>query len=336
MDANRIVKDIIGNHHSPSRYGYPELALLKEADRIVNRDEAAAKAIQSIGTQEPDRTVVFKSAATGKGGPASLKLYIFNPPEHKASAKSPAIVFFFGGGWLGGTSTQFFPHCRYLASRGMAAISAEYRVKNLHNTTPMECVKDGTSAIRWIRQHASELGIDPAKLAAGGGSAGGQVAAATGTGKAFQEQGEDFSVSSRPDALVLFNPVVDNGPGGYGHDRVKEYWRKFSPIHNIDKNAPPTVIFLGTSDNLVPVKTAKKYKKIMEAKGRRCDIHLYDGQPHGFFNFCNLDNFTKTLVEADRFLTSLGYLKGCPTLQNHKNEHRVNQRKHRMPADKKA
>jgi acetyl esterase len=261
----------------------------------------------------PDRSLEYKTI-----GKTKLKLHIFNPEVHKPSDQRPAIVFFFGGGWNGGSPSQFYPHCKYLASRGMVAMSAEYRVKSRNNTTPRECVKDGKSAVRWIRQHAEELGIDPGRIAAGGGSAGGHVAAATGTTRGFEEEGEDLSISSRPDALVLFNPVFDNGPNGYGHTRVKTYWKKFSPIHNISKDNPPTIVFLGTKDKLIPVKTAKKYKRLMEEKGRRCDLHLYEGQPHGFFNYTKKENYTKTVIEMDRFLASLRYLEGEPILQNKK------------------
>ena len=87
-------------------------------------------------------------------------------------------------------------------------------------------------------------------------------------------------------------------------------------MHNINANTPLTIVFLGTKDNLIPVATAERYKELMEAKGRRCDLHLYDGQPHAFFNFSNKLHYTKTVLEMDRFLTSLGYLKGEPTLQN--------------------
>ena len=134
----------------------------------------------------------------------------------------------------------------------MVAICAEYRVSSRHKTSPRECVQDGKSAMRWVRSHSSELGIDPHRIAAGGGSAGGHVAAATATVKGFDEPGEDITVSARPDALVLFNPVYDNGPKGYGHDRVKDYWKEFSPLHNLDKTTPPTIVFLGTEDKLVP------------------------------------------------------------------------------------
>ncbi|MHC4627189.1 MAG: alpha/beta hydrolase [Planctomycetota bacterium] len=259
----------------------------------------------------PDKTVVYK-----KVGPSELKIHIFTPANHTLADKRPAIVFFFGGGWNGGSPTQFYPHCDYLASRGMVAMSAEYRVKTRHGTSPRECVKDGKTAIRWIRVHSDELGIDPNKLAAGGGSAGGHVAAATATVKGFNEEGEDQNISCKPNALVLFNPVFDNSPGGYGYDRVKEYWKDFSPMHNIIESTPPTIVFLGTKDKLIPTATAEQYRKLMADKGRRCDLHFYKNQEHGFFNYRNKKYFTTTVVEADRFLASLGYVKGEPTLQN--------------------
>lgn len=258
---------------------------------------------------QPDQIIPYKQI-----GDITLTLHVFNAPGHKATDKTPAIVFFFGGGWNTGTPSAFYRQSAYLASRGMVAVCADYRTKSKYQTTPAECVKDGKSAMRWVRSHAKELGIDPNKLAAGGGSAGGHVAAATAIIKGFNEDGEDTSVSCRPDALVLFNPVIDNGPTGYGYDRVSAYWKTFSPIDNIDKaNPPPPAIFqLGTKDNLIPVATAERYKKEMENAGARCDLLLYEDQPHGFFNQAR---YYETLLEADKFLTSLDYLKGKPTLK---------------------
>lgn len=247
---------------------------------------------------------------------AELKLYIFNPKEHQLTDRRPAAVFFFGGSWNGGTPKQFEPHCRYLASRGMVAITADYRVANRHGTTPFDAVKDGKSAVRWIRSNATRLGIDSKRIAAGGGSAGGHVAAATGNIRGLENQNEHLAISSIPNALLLFNPVYDNGPGGYGYERVKADYQQISPFHNIRAGAPPTVVFFGTQDDLVPVVTAVEYEKRMKAVNSRCETHLYEKQKHGFFNENRSDGkyFRKTVIEMDRFLNSLGWLQGPPTL----------------------
>ena len=259
-------------------------------------------------TPQPDKIVTYKTI-----GDVELDMHIFNPPGHKPGDKTPAIVLFYGGGFVGGDVQQFYRQSKYLASRGMVAICPWYRVKSRHGTTPKESVKDGKSAIRWVRTHADTLGIDTKMLAAGGGSAGGCIAAATGTLKGLNEDGEDTSISSRPNAMVLFNPVFDNVPGrNYSHGRAKEYGKEFLPMHNLSKDTPPTVVFLGSEDHLTPVATAENYKQLMEKFGARCDLHIYEGQKHGFFNNAK---YYETLLEADKFLTSLGYMTGKPTLQ---------------------
>ena len=257
---------------------------------------------------EPDEEIVYKRV-----GDVELKLHRFNPPAHDAADKSPAIIFFFGGGWQGGKASQFHPQCRYLASRGMVAFTADYRVQSRNHTSPKECVMDAKSALRWLRKHAAELGIDTQKIAAGGGSAGGHLAAAAATLAGFNEEGDDTSVDCRPNALVLFNPVIDNGPGGYGYDRVKDYWESFSPMNNLGPDTPPTIIFLGTQDDIVPVATARKFQQLMKNNGRVCELHLYEGQRHGFFNQDHPRYYAETLAAADKFLASLGYLSGPPT-----------------------
>ncbi len=244
-------------------------------------------------------------------GDVKLYLHIVRPKGLQASDKRPAIVFFFGGGWNGGSPKQFEQHCRHLASRGMVAMAADYRVKNRNGTSPRECVQDGKSAVSWIRANAERLGVDPERIAAGGGSAGGHVAAATGTVDGLNEPGEDTSVSAKPDALVLFNPVYDNGPDGYGYDRVKDYYKEISPLDNIKPGTPPTIVFLGTKDKLIPVATAKEYEARMKAAGNRCETHFYEGRGHGFFNYGRDggNDYRDTIEKMDKFLSSLGYLK---------------------------
>ena len=256
---------------------------------------------------------IYKETAQAK---LVLNAFFPSDAEHNTKRKSPAVVFFFGGGWKGGDPNQFASHCRYLASRGMVAMSADYRVKSRQQTTPFECVKDGKSAVRWIRSKAEELGIDPDRIAAGGGSAGGHVAAATGTIKGMNEEGENLLISSRPNAMILFNPVYDNGPEGYGYNRVQKRWREISPMHNIRKGIPPTIVFLGSEDNLIPESTAEKFKRRMEKVGSLSKLYIYKGQTHGFFNYGKEGNFyEKTILEVDKFLISLGWLEGEPSMR---------------------
>lgn len=254
------------------------------------------------------KLIPYKTTSNAKKEPVKLHLHVFTPNHNPENTSRPAIVFFFGGGWVGGTPSQFYPQCRHLAQRGMVAISAEYRTANAHGTTPAECVRDGKSALRYLRANAKSLGIDPLRIAAGGGSAGGHVAAATATLEDFNDPEDDSRVSAKPDALVLFNPVFDNGPTGYGHDRVKAYWQSFSPLHNLSAQTPPAVVFLGTKDNLIPTTTAETFRDTMKKLGVRSELFLYEGQPHGFFNAKNPEYYEKTLAETDRFLTSLGFL----------------------------
>ena len=250
---------------------------------------------------KPDQTVPYKETPQGE-----LRLHIFKPAGLKAGQKRPAVVFYFGGGWNGGSPKQFYPQARYLADRGLVAIAAEYRTKKGHGTDPRACVMDAKSAMRWVRTHAHKYGIDPHRIAAAGGSAGGHLAASTATLEMFNEPDDNTSISCKPEALILFNPVFDTSEKGYGYDRVSDYWNDFSPMHNLKKGLPPTIIFLGTKDSLIPVATAQEYKKRMETNGNRCDLHLYQDQPHGFFNKAK---YNETVAETDQFLVSLGWLK---------------------------
>ena len=243
-----------------------------------------------------------------------LKLFVVSPPNVKPSDRRPALVFFHGGGWTGGAPTQFNTQSAYLASRGLVCVQVEYRLlEKTDKAPPLVCVQDAKSAMRWVRSHAAELGIDPARIGAGGGSAGGHLAAFVALVPGSDDPSDDLKISPRAAVLTLFNPVFDNGAiGGWGQARVGDRVKEFAPAHNIAAGAPPTIIFLGRDDALVPTATAERFQTAMKAVGTRCELFLYDGQSHGFFN---QEPFkTKTLIETDKFLASLGWLSGPPTL----------------------
>ena len=250
-----------------------------------------------------------------KVGERELKLHLAKPADWKATDRRPALLFFFGGGWVGGTPEQFRGQSEYLATRGLVGLRVEYRVIPKGDAgPPIVCCADAKSALRWVRAHAAELGVDPQRIGAAGGSAGGHLAAFTGLVPGLDDPQDDLKISARPDALVLFNPVFDNGPlGGWGTARVGDRVKDFSPAHNITAAAPPAIIFLGREDRLIPVATVERFQANMKAVGVRCDAHFYAGQAHGFFN--QEPYKSRTLLEADQFLASLGWLQGPPTLK---------------------
>lgn len=250
----------------------------------------------------------------------TLRLYLFEQ-DADSESKQPAVIFFFGGGWVGGTPAQFRPHAEYFKSRGMKAFLADYRTRKSHKTSPKECVADAQRAIRYLRQNADQLGIDPDRIVAAGGSAGGHLAAATATlksfpGSALKQDANDDPVSCLPNALILFNPVFNNGPQQWGHGKVKEYWQAISPAHNIRKGIPPAIVFLGDNDKLISVETAKSFESKMKSVGSQSDLHIYKNQGHGFFNFGRGKNkaFIDTVKKADQFLIDLKMLTGNPTI----------------------
>jgi len=237
-----------------------------------------------------------------------LKLWIFGESDPKA--KKPAIVFFFGGGWNSGSPDQFESQARHFAKRGMIAITADYRVKSRQGVQVVECVKDAKAAIAWVRENAQRLGIDPDKIAASGGSAGGHLAAATGTISGF---GSD----ERPNAMILFNPgctlaaIAGWQPPAdtarLSTERFGVEAQVISPAHHIGAHTPPTLILHGKQDTTVPYASVVVFESVMKKAGRPCKLVGYDGAGHGFFN--NGEGHSKTLAEADAFLVDLGWIR---------------------------
>lgn len=247
-----------------------------------------------------------------------LTLYVTKPRDWKATDTRPAIVFYHGGGWVGGAPGQFTEHAKYLASRGMVVVQVEYRLLDRGGDEPPTiCVRDAKSAMRWVRGRASPLGIDPDRIASAGGSAGGHLAAFVGLVDGLDDPQDDTTISAKSNAMVLFNPVFDNGPDEWGHQRVGSRYKEFSPAHNISADDPPALVFLGSEDALVPVGTAETFKRKMTQAGVRCELMVFPGKPHGFFNYGKDGNepYYKTVMAMDKFLASLGWLEGPPTLK---------------------
>ena len=250
---------------------------------------------------------VYKQTPQGE-----LAMYVHFPKDWTANDKRPAIVFFFGGGWRVGTVKEFTPQAEYLAGRGMVTARADYRVKSRHGTTPDKCVEDAKSAVRWLRANASKLGIDPNRIAASGHSAGGHIAACTYTTKGLEAEGEDLSVSSKPNLLVFFNTGFDLSPNDSRYLGSKEMAIKISPIHNLSKDVPPTILFYGTEDRrhlLDGIEFIMKSKKL----GTIAELYSAEGQSHNFSK--KSPWLERTIYLMDKFLERYGYTQGEPTVK---------------------
>jgi acetyl esterase len=121
--------------------------------------------------------ITTKTEVYAVRGKRQLKIHLHYPDGWKAEDTRPSIIFFHGGSWSGGSPKKFLKQAEYFASRGMVSARAEYRVKSRDGVTPDDCVRDARSSLRWMKKNAEKLGIDPAKIVASGGSAGGHLAA---------------------------------------------------------------------------------------------------------------------------------------------------------------
>ena len=261
--------------------------------------------LSAQNTSEAASEFIYKHVDSTK-----LKMKVWNPPGKQLTKKYPAIIFFFGGGWKQGSIKQFEAQAKYFASKGLVAVTVDYRIAQLNHTTPFEAVKDARSAIRYLRANSAQLNIDESRIVAAGGSAGGHLAAASDLIE-LDEATDELKVSARPNAVILYNPVINNGPGGYGYKLFGDSYKKISPFHNIMKGAAPTLIMSGTEDKIVPVPIIKSYQDKMIAMGNRCEVHFYNGQGHGFFRFDpkkDISNYIGTLQDVEAFLKSLGYI----------------------------
>ena len=247
--------------------------------------------------------VKYKTLANGD----SLCLHIFHP-EGKQKKARPAIVYFFGGGWTYGTPIQFYRECAYYASKGMVAVSADYRIASIHKTTPFECVEDAKDVIIWLRGHARELGIDPQRIATSGASAGGHLASSVGTIGTTGTKVAPYC----PNLMILNYPVVDNPLHGFGFQALAARYKEIAPLYHVSSNTPPTLFLLGTKDHYVPVSVAKAFQDTLQHHGVECQLNLFEGAGHPIFLYRQplTENFYKIREITDDFLIRHKYLSG--------------------------
>tara|TARA_B110000027_G_C16088511_1_gene287213 strand:- start:109 stop:1101 length:993 start_codon:yes stop_codon:yes gene_type:complete len=227
---------------------------------------------------KPQQSFTYK-----KVGDRELRLDAFMPMQ--SLEKSPCLIFIHGGGWKGGTTKSTLKWCRYLSELGCVTFSVNYRLSNEDKgIKPSTCLEDVKSAVRWVKANAKRFNIDTSRIAYAGTSAGGHLATACATIKGFNAPEDDLNISCRPNVLLLHSPVIDNGPGGYGYDRVKGFWEDFSPVHNLHHQLPPTCMLLGDKDPLIPFESAIKVAEAVKKSGSDVEFYVFEGKGHGLFS----------------------------------------------------
>ncbi len=253
------------------------------------------------------REIVYKNVANRE-----LHLHLFQPEGWQASDRRACYITIHGGGWTGGNPQRMYPFAEHYAKLGLVGISVQYRLYDPKTqTTVFDCVKDARSAVRYVRAHAAELGIDPQKLIVSGGSAGGHLAAATALFDGVDEASDDTRVSSTPNALVLLFPVIDTSKDGYGNAKIGEHWQELSPVHHVRASLPPTITFHGTGDIVTPFKGAQAFHEAMLKAGNRSELVVNEGGAHGYL-MRTQRLYDECLQKSDAFLASLGLLSSKP------------------------
>jgi acetyl esterase/lipase len=249
------------------------------------------------------REYVYKTTPHGE-----LRIAVHYPFDWRPGDRRPGILFFFGGALRQGTIEQFTRQATYLSSRGMVAARADYRVYGRHQVTADLCVQDAKSAMRWFRGHAQVLGVDADRIVASGGSAGGYLATCAAILEGFDAAGEDLSISTVPNALLLFNPALQRRTVDERFP-TEEMAQRLSPIQHVSRDVLPTLMLFGTEDRLLP--SARTFMDRAHGLGCQMELYLADGAAHAFFN--RPPWFERTLYRADQFLAELGYIEGQPT-----------------------
>ena len=240
------------------------------------------------------------------------ELDVYFPEGHDPSGDPvPAIIFFHGGGWGGGSREAFSYQCDYFASRGLVAVTVTYTLASKERAAKLEgglsrkriCMPDAKSAIRWVKQNAGDLGVDPERLIAAGGSAGGHISliATSNSGLNHPDDPEGFDTSVA--ARVVFNPALSTGDAA---DSEIDY------IQHLKPGAPPAIVFFGSEDKSWLKGWNPTYEKWKGLEGTTVKLEIAEGEKHAFFNFQPWADLT--LISADRFLAELGFLEGEPTL----------------------
>lgn len=172
--------------------------------------------------------------------PIPVRLYVFKPQGWKSGDCRPALIWFFGSG---GSPRNSAAWAAWAAGLGFVGVAPDYRVSARFHMTSLESVADARAALRWVEDHAAELGVDSHRIVTGGNSAGGFLALWTAISHAPPGSAEDESPTIKPAAMILTSPMTVAPPERFGDDA-----RALSPLHQLDDQMPALLVFHGNAD----------------------------------------------------------------------------------------
>jgi acetyl esterase/lipase len=226
-----------------------------------------------------------ESSVFNKVGDVELRLHVVKPKDWKASDRRPCLVTFFGGGWTSGTPVKSITYAKWAAKYGLVGVAPDYRTRKRFDAKPEDCVADGRAAVRWVQDHAAELGIDPAKIVVQGSSAGGHVAGWTAIqDPVTSETASDLVPNPVPKGLILLWPVTDTGTNGYGgpkrfgNDEARA--NNLSVTGRMPAKMPPTLVFHGSADKTVKFENSQAFTDKIKANGNSCELVVFPDAPH--------------------------------------------------------
>ena len=250
-----------------------------------------------------------------------LKTDAFYTSFTQKKQNNPVIAFFHGGGWVFGSPDEFYSTCERYAKKGFVTFSFQYRlsIKDDGNhphpdITPVESVKDARSAIRWLRENAEILKIDPEKIVVGGQSAGGQLTLSTALMDEINEETDNLNISPIPNEMLLFSSSVNMMEAWADWilgDKRNQIWA-ISPFHNLKKGMPPAIAFHGEEDCMVPLYAVKLFEEKIEELGNHYELITYKGRKHNLGE--GIEKYStyfdeEILERTDEFLIQFGFME---------------------------
>jgi len=236
---------------------------------------------------------------------SELPMLVFEPTAGRQPRTG--IVLFHGGALRTGSADGLAPHCRELASRGIFAVSAGYRLIGQGAKTIDDCIADVRRAVEHFRGLAASRGLDSSRLASGGSSAGAHLALV-----AAMISPDRPIPAPKPyvAAIVALNPVVDllaYSPAqlrslerdvGMAAGRAIEY----SPIEFVRPGNPPTLIQHGARDEVAPIEQVRRFRDLMARAGNDCLLVEYEQAEHAFHYPGPAGHFHRVIDATAEFL----------------------------------